>query len=330
MKKRLVLFLSAFQFFSFSAFPQGSLAPPGPPGPTMKTLDQTEPRVPISSLPFTISSPGSYYCTGNLHFTATTGDAITVSVGNVTIDLMGFTLSSSAAVTGEAVHINPNLRNIAVKDGTIVGNTTVTSTGTSPNLTFTTVEGGFSQGIDANSSPEAVNCQFSHLRISGCRTYGLRAGVYGIVEQVTAKNNGHTGIVASSGSVTNSAAALNGNTGISATTVSNSTATSNGIFGISVLSGSVTNCTALFNGGTGISAALSSVTSSSASSNGGDGIADSSGSVTNCTSSLNGSNGIIASSGVVAFCTASNNDTKNDGSANIVAGPTRTGNNPTP
>src|SRR5436190_1260250 len=304
----LLISISAFQLFSLSAFAQGSLTPPGPPAPTMKTLDQLdaklEPRIPISSLPFTISAPGSYYFTGNLHFTATTGDAITVSVGNITIDLMGFTLSSSAAVTGEAIHINTNLRNIAVKDGTIAGNTTVTSTGTSPNLTFTTVEGGFNQGIDANSPPEAVNCQFSHLRISGCRTYALRAGAYGIVEQVTAKNNGHTGILALSGSVTNSAATFNGNTGISATSVTNSTATSNRIFGISVPSGSVSNSTALLNGSTGISAAFSSVTSSSASSNGGDGISAPSGSVTNCTSSLNGSNGIIAGSGVVAFCTA--------------------------
>jgi len=42
------------------AFAQGSLTPPGAPAPTMKSLDQIEPRTPISSLPFTISSSGSY------------------------------------------------------------------------------------------------------------------------------------------------------------------------------------------------------------------------------------------------------------------------------
>src|SRR3954454_12050055 len=86
-------------------FGQGPLPPPGPPGPTMKTLDQIdgkldsidaklEKRTPISSLPFSINSSGSYYLTGNLQFTAASGHAITISVSNVTLDLMGFTLSS--------------------------------------------------------------------------------------------------------------------------------------------------------------------------------------------------------------------------------------------
>src|SRR5947207_1497513 len=72
---------------------QGALTPPGAPAPTMKTLAQIEPRTPISVLPFTISTPGSYYFTGNLTATAD-GVAITVSAENVTIDLNGFTLAS--------------------------------------------------------------------------------------------------------------------------------------------------------------------------------------------------------------------------------------------
>ena len=69
---------------------QGSLTPPGAPGGTMKNLAQVEPRTPISSLPYTIKVPGSYYLTGNL---ASTTNGIFIDASQVTLDLMGFTLS---------------------------------------------------------------------------------------------------------------------------------------------------------------------------------------------------------------------------------------------
>ena len=101
------------QFSIVSA--QGVLNPPGPPAPTMKALDQLEPRTPITSVPFTIATPGSYYLTANLQFTAATGNAITITVGNVTVDLMGFTLSSTSAVSGDGIHVNSGLRNVTAK-----------------------------------------------------------------------------------------------------------------------------------------------------------------------------------------------------------------------
>ncbi len=62
MKRIAMLTLSLFTLHS-SLHAQGPLAPPGAPAPTFKTLQQVEPRTPISALPFTISQPGSYYLT---------------------------------------------------------------------------------------------------------------------------------------------------------------------------------------------------------------------------------------------------------------------------
>jgi hypothetical protein len=72
---------------------QGSLTPPGVPAPTMKSLSQIEPRTAITSAPYTISSAGSYYLTTNI--TVSTGDAITISASEVTLDLNGFAITGT-------------------------------------------------------------------------------------------------------------------------------------------------------------------------------------------------------------------------------------------
>ena len=80
------ILLSAFQLFSFSAFGQGSLTPPGPPAPTMKKLDKVEPRTNLQATPapagvdtsnadyhFIINQPGSYYLSANIVVTKANG-----------------------------------------------------------------------------------------------------------------------------------------------------------------------------------------------------------------------------------------------------------------
>ncbi len=92
-----------------SAFAQGPLTPPGAPAPTMKTLDQIRPGIPITNLPFTISSWGHYYLTGNLTVFDTNQPAITVSAGGVTIDLNGAGNNEGGiAVYGSANRIEGN------------------------------------------------------------------------------------------------------------------------------------------------------------------------------------------------------------------------------
>ncbi len=87
---QVIPFILGGLFVASSAFAQGPLTPPGAPAPTMKTLDQVRPGIPITTLPFVISSWGHYYLTGNLITSDTNGPAITVTAGSVTIDLNGY------------------------------------------------------------------------------------------------------------------------------------------------------------------------------------------------------------------------------------------------
>ena len=98
---------------------QGLLTPPGAPGPTMKALDQIEPRTPISSAPFTISQPGSYYLTTNLVGVAG-NSGIFIQASDVTLDLNGFSMLGNASAFF-AIIINGGNANITVRNGTISG-----------------------------------------------------------------------------------------------------------------------------------------------------------------------------------------------------------------
>ncbi len=69
----------------------------------------------ITSLPCTtIKSPGLYYLTGNL--SCSSGDGITINSDDVTIDLMGFSLTGSGS--GNGININGH-KNVEVRNGTL-------------------------------------------------------------------------------------------------------------------------------------------------------------------------------------------------------------------
>ncbi len=158
---------------------QGQLTPPpgafsgGAPTATMKTLDQLEPRTPLaagasgvtqnSNGGFTITNRGSYYLTSDL--SVTSGNAIVITASNVTLDLNGFTLSSSDAnATSDAIVLPSPATRIAIRNGRIAGGCAITSEGTfAPGP-------GFANGLSAASTS---GCLLEDLTVTGMRLSGL-------------------------------------------------------------------------------------------------------------------------------------------------------------
>lgn len=163
--KTTSIILAALAAATTFAAAQGSLTPPpGVPGPVMKTLDQIEARTPISTAPFTITQPGSYYLTANL--SVTTGNAISLDSNDVTLDLNGFTISSSSSpASGTGILIGNGLRNITITNGHIRG--AVTQSGG----VFSGA--GFDDGIFYFSNSPA-NIRVSRISVSGCISDGIR------------------------------------------------------------------------------------------------------------------------------------------------------------
>jgi hypothetical protein len=167
---------------------------------------------PIASLPYTITQPGFYYLKKNLSTTGT-DYAITVDTSEVTLDLMGFSLTgpSPAAPPGaEGIHINAGLKNVEVRNGQIKN---------------------FYRGI--NSPPGGSNHRLANLRVSGCsfgiscyaessvitgcqatgNTTGISSGASGaVMEQNTTSGNTSYGFYLFDfrGVITNNAAKGNG------------------------------------------------------------------------------------------------------------------------
>ncbi len=78
-----------------SASPEWIFLGGGPGG------NHLEDRIPIDSLPYTITTAGSYYVTA--HLTGPVG--INISSSNVTLDLNGYTLLGTAGNSSEGIEV---------------------------------------------------------------------------------------------------------------------------------------------------------------------------------------------------------------------------------
>jgi hypothetical protein len=76
----------------------------------------------INAVPFTITVAGNYALAGNLGYTNATGNAITIAVGNVTLDFNGYRLFTTAGNGSSATAVfAKNRANLAIRNGKIVG-----------------------------------------------------------------------------------------------------------------------------------------------------------------------------------------------------------------
>jgi parallel beta-helix repeat protein len=149
-----------------SLLAQGSLTPPGAPAPTMKTLSQIEPRTPISSLPFTINTSGSYYVTTNL-VGVPSSSGIFITASDVTIDLGGFTLFGATNGTIEYAISGSSGSNIVVTHGCI--------------------KNWPRSGINITSFK---SCQIRDIIASSNGFSGIVAGDFSLVERCSSHHNG--------------------------------------------------------------------------------------------------------------------------------------------
>ncbi len=116
--KRIFLILTLLAVSSFAI--AGDLNPPAAPGSTMKTLGEVEPRIPLgqADFPVSIHQSGSYYLTENVTI-STASNAFYIAADDVSIDLMGFTITgTSNSSCGVSIG---SQKNISISNGTFDG-----------------------------------------------------------------------------------------------------------------------------------------------------------------------------------------------------------------
>jgi parallel beta-helix repeat protein len=192
----------------------------------------------IESLPYTVTSPGFYYITKNLN---STGAGITVNANDVTIDLMGYSITGAGILGGTSYGIYTiGRQNIEVRNGTI-------------RLFYIGIYGNNSTDAKVESH-RYINVRAMYNAKWGIKLYGLGHLVKGCIASHNGDgSNDSGGIRVGEGSLVNGNIVHDNNKdGIytfMGCTVTNNTAYNNQGMGIYAYSGSVTENSGSHNGG---------------------------------------------------------------------------------
>lgn len=146
----------------------------------------------ITTSPYTISAPGFYYLGGNL------SGRIYITSSNVTLDLMGFTMSGSGVGSGTGITISSGpWKNVEIRNGTIRN---------------------FVDGIGAYFVDPPETChRIINVRVIENTDKGIRLAGFGhIIKGCTAYGN-DTGIHCSNSLLVNNVSTLNDTANISGT-----------------------------------------------------------------------------------------------------------------
>ena len=227
----------------------GNLEPSAAPAPTMKTLDEVEPGTPISSVPYTIASSGSYYLSANAETTSSMFSGITIWSDNVTLDLKGFSLIGDGTDGLHGVVIGGDYKNITIRNGTITnwgGNGVEAATATKCRVEDLQVIDNAGSGIYLPGNEQRVtNCVASDNGDSaGGDVFGIYVGRGSAITGNTVNGNGHS----ATGTYVYGIHASTGSTVIGNTAYENGISAASYVYGIFAYEGStVTGNTAYHN-----------------------------------------------------------------------------------
>ena len=198
-------------------------------------------RTPISSLPFSITQPGSYYLTGNLDGSS---GGIDIFVDDVTLDLMGFTIDGGGTVNDFGVNFSAR-NNVTIRNGTIkrFGMAGIYQGNFAPHYaTIMDIQALGNGALGTDTAHSGITLFGSNNHVERCTAgdnggYGIYAYVSSILINNAAHNNrgaygiyGHVGTVLSGNTAYSNSG--HGIYGTSGTTINGNTAYSNSGNGI--------------------------------------------------------------------------------------------------